>query len=584
MTEQLGFVSTLKDLASGGFRRMASTASSSFSSIKRGLGGISNSTVRPKSSINDLNNRLNDLRKTRSLSIDSRQIRSLGREIDKTERRLNRLENSGRKNSGGGGFGLGGMLAGAGLAAAGGSVLNAGMQAQAQRASFEVLAGSSEAGKQMFDELNKFAQDSIFGQEVFKNAQTMKAFGAANQEVMPDLKMLGDISMGNKERFESLTLAFSQSRATGKLMGQDLLQMVNAGFNPLQIISEKTGKSMATLKDEMSKGMISFDMVKGAFQSATSEGGKFYNMTNKIADTDFGKWEALKGQVSGLAMAFGLKLAPILGNLIDKYLAPMATWIGKHIDLVTGLGGALLGGVAAYKAVTIAQGVLNAVMYANPIGLIVGGIAALAGGFAYAYKKVDWFRGAIKGSWGAIKEFAKTIKDVVISAITSMANGIAGIGKTIMLMFKGEFKQAFETGKQAVKDLSGISTLRTAMDGGKKIGKAWTTGYKNGLLEVKTGDGNASVDGFRGAAASATGTTATGGVASAGNVFDTSGTTGNSTASKITGGGNKEVKITVHKMFDNIVINANSFTESTQDIEAKVREMFYRLLNSVEIA
>ena len=83
---------------------------------------------------------------------------------------------------------------------------------------------------------------------------------------MPTLKQIGDISMGNAERFNSLALAFAQMSATGRLMGQELLQMVNAGFNPLKTMSETTGKSMETLKDEMSKGAISADMVAKALR------------------------------------------------------------------------------------------------------------------------------------------------------------------------------------------------------------------------------------------------------------------------------------------------------------------------------
>ena len=59
--------------------------------------------------------------------------------------------------------------------------------------------------------------------------------------------------MGNNEKFSSMTLAFAQMSAAGRLMGQDLNQMINAGFNPLQVISEKTGKSIAVLKKERSK-------------------------------------------------------------------------------------------------------------------------------------------------------------------------------------------------------------------------------------------------------------------------------------------------------------------------------------------
>ena len=77
---------------------------------------------------------------------------------------------------------------------------------------------------------------------------------------MPMLRAIGDISMGDTQKLQSLTLAFAQMSSTGKLMGQDLLQMINAGFNPLSVISEKTGKSIGVLKDEMSKGAISAKM------------------------------------------------------------------------------------------------------------------------------------------------------------------------------------------------------------------------------------------------------------------------------------------------------------------------------------
>lgn len=65
-------------------------------------------------------------------------------------------------------------------------------------------------------------------------------------------------------------------------MGQDFNQMVGQGFNPLQFRTEKTGKSMAQLKEEMSKGATSAEMVQQAFIDATSAGGKFYQMSRML--------------------------------------------------------------------------------------------------------------------------------------------------------------------------------------------------------------------------------------------------------------------------------------------------------------
>lgn len=490
----------------------------------------------------------------------------------------------GSRRSGGGGLGLGSLVAGGASIAALGKIGGAGLDAQAKKASLEVLAGSSAAGQKMFNELNKYAQDSIFGNEVFKNAQTLKAFGAANKDVLPDMRMLGDISMGNKQRLEGLTLAYSQSMATGRLMGQDLNQMINAGFNPLKVISEQTGRSMASLKDDMSKGLITFDMVKGAFQAATSEGGQFYGMTDKIAKTDFGKVEAFKGQIAGLAMQFGSNLAPTIGNLITNYLAPLGTWIGEHIDLVTGLGGVLLTGVGAYKAVTIAQGLLNVVMSANPIGLIVGGIAALTAGFVYAYNKSDKFRGMILGTWRAVKSFATLIKDVVIDRLKTMVSGITGIGKAIYLFFQGKFKEGMQAGKDAVLDLTGINTAKKARAGAKNIGAEFNKGYKEGVAQIKAKDDKAAkVADSNGMAGFGSGVGNTSGTGANGNAFAglSSGSGDSSTASGITGGGSKTVNVTVHKMFDNIVIHSQNMNESYDQLEARVQEIFYRLMYSL---
>ena len=131
--------------------------------------------------------------------------------------------------------------------------------------------------------------------DLASGAQTLLGFNIEAEKVMPTLKALGDISMGDSQKFQSLTLAFAQMSSTGKLMGQDLLQMINAGFNPLVQIAERTGKSVAELKEEMSQGKISVEMVTQAFMDATSEGGKFYNMLEKQSKGIQGSLSNLKG-------------------------------------------------------------------------------------------------------------------------------------------------------------------------------------------------------------------------------------------------------------------------------------------------
>ncbi len=159
-------------------------------------------------------------------------------------------------------------------------------QRELMEKSFEVMLGGADAAAKKIQEINEYAILSPYTFDgVAKGVQTMSAFGIATDDLMPTLRMLGDVAAGNQQRFESLSLVYGQIQSAGRLMGQDLLQLINAGFNPLQIISAQTGQSMLELKKQMESGLISFDMVADAFKSATSEGGKFYGMTTKMADS-----------------------------------------------------------------------------------------------------------------------------------------------------------------------------------------------------------------------------------------------------------------------------------------------------------
>lgn len=186
--------------------------------------------------------------------------------------------------------------------------------------SFQVMTGSAQIGQQLTDELIKLANVTpMTTQSLAKNAQMMLIFGESAENIIPNLKMLGDISGGDVNRMNSLALAFSQVGAAGKLMGQDVLQMVNAGFNPLQIMAQKSGKSMGELRKEMEEGKISFQDVKQAMIDATTEGGRYFGLMeqqskslNGVLSTNSDTWElvaknigdffmpAAKGAVNGL--------------------------------------------------------------------------------------------------------------------------------------------------------------------------------------------------------------------------------------------------------------------------------------------
>ncbi len=179
--------------------------------------------------------------------------------------------------------------------------------------SFRVMTGSAQTGQELTDAIIKLgAETPMTAQQLSKAAQLLLSFGESAENIIPDLQLLGDITGGEVNRFNMLALAFAQVGANGKLMGQDLLQMVNAGFNPLQTMSQTTGKSMGELRKEMEEGRISFQMVAQAMKDAASEGGRYFGLMEQQS-------QSLNGRLSTL----GDTWEQVSKNIGDFFL-PMA--------------------------------------------------------------------------------------------------------------------------------------------------------------------------------------------------------------------------------------------------------------------
>ena len=195
--------------------------------------------------------------------------------------------------------------------------------------SFRVLIGNKDKADELFSSIRKFAVETPLQlNDLAGAAKTMMGFGIASDDILANLKALGDVAMGDSQKFQSLSLAFSQTSAAGKLMGQDLLQMVNAGFNPLDQMSKTTGKSISKLKDEMSQGSISADMVRQAFIDATSEGGKFNGMLEAQSKTMAGAYSNLQGAIDDMLNDIGQKGEGLFSGLDIGTMAKAASLLG----------------------------------------------------------------------------------------------------------------------------------------------------------------------------------------------------------------------------------------------------------------
>lgn len=211
---------------------------------------------------------------------------------------------------------LGGLYTRAAGAVMGGGqrALSLAAEAEQNQIKFDVMLGGADKARAMLSDLRAYAkQNPVLGVEGANEAASMlMQYGVQAQDVIPTISALGDISAGNSEKFQSLSIAMGQVTANGRLMGQELLQFVNAGFNPLQEISQKTGQSMAELKKQMEQGGVSAKMVADAIASATSEGGRFAGMTERQTTTIAGKWATTKSNVDDALRGIGESLVTYL--------------------------------------------------------------------------------------------------------------------------------------------------------------------------------------------------------------------------------------------------------------------------------
>ena len=217
---------------------------------------------------------------------------------------------------------IGGLALGAGLISLAKTGVEAAMTMEGLTAQFTVMTGSAEKAKNVIGEIAAFAEKTPFDKLGLSNAaKTLMAFGLEADSVVPTLKMLGDVAGADQNRLNSLALVFGQIKSAGRLMGQDLLQLVGQGFNPLTIISKKTGMSMKDLKKAMEKGAISADMVTLAFKAATSEGGMFFGNLEAQSQTLQGRISTLKDNFVTALQKMAEAFLPMMKVGVDMLIA-----------------------------------------------------------------------------------------------------------------------------------------------------------------------------------------------------------------------------------------------------------------------
>lgn len=182
---------------------------------------------------------------------------------------------------------------------------------------FKVMLGSEEAAATKLSEIRKMAASTPFSlDDLTSGTQTLLQFGIAADDTTGVLQRLGDISLGNAEKLQTLTRAYGKMSSAQKVTLENVNMMIDAGFNPLNQICDATGESMSDLYKRISDGKVSFSELEAAVEAATSQGGQFYNGMLEASQTFNGRLSTLTDNTKALLGALSDSLYSSLSDLL----------------------------------------------------------------------------------------------------------------------------------------------------------------------------------------------------------------------------------------------------------------------------
>ena len=313
-------------------------------------------------------------------------------------------------------------------------------QMEQYETSFEVMTGSAEKASAVVEELKNRASATPFElPQLAETTELLMNYGFTADGAMDRMEMLGDISQGSSEKMSRIATAYGQMSSAGKVSLEDVKQMIEAGFNPLNEISQSTGESMANLYDRISKGTISVDEITESMKRSTSQGGKYFQSMEKQSKTLNGQMSTLKDTISNklgeatkkLNALLVEKILPKLIKMIDnididriiddivktievvKKLSPLIMGVGtafvamKAVSPFLTITKTIVDTTEAIKTATTGAKLFNAMLSSNAIGLVVGAVAGLTAGVIALDDHMQHNSDTAKTLGDSLKDFAE---------------------------------------------------------------------------------------------------------------------------------------------------------------------------------
>ncbi len=320
--------------------------------------------------------------------------------------------------------------------------------------SFEVMTGSAEKAVEVVEQLKKIGAETPFELTgLADTTQLLMNYGFTADDAIDRMMMLGDISQGNADKMTRIATAYGQMSSAGKVQLEDIKQMIEAEFNPLQEISQTTGETMESLYDRISKGTISVDEITASMQRSVSEGGKYYQSMEKQSKTFAGQISTLKDNAQ---MLLGEVVQPISDSLVNTLLP---TAISSIDDLTAAFEQDGVEGLIQCAGTMIADFVTAAAGYApQMVDLAVQLIGALVQG--------------IIDNLPQLMEAAKEIADAILEGIGDLCPAIEPVTDALQYLIDNfeNFVPVIEAAvgamvayKSAMKIASIVTTVQTAV-------------------------------------------------------------------------------------------------------------------------
>ena len=209
---------------------------------------------------------------------------------------------------------------------------------QTAQIGFSTMLGSAEKAQAFLNDMADFAAKTPFGyEELLDASKKMLAYGFAAENVLPILKAVGDAAAAlgmSGEGIDRITLALGQIYAKGKLSGEEMRQLTEAGIPAWQMLAEAMGTTVPELQKMVSKGLVpgakAVEMLtkgmtqrfggmmasmENTWQGVTSSIKDIWRMTvGTLTQTLFGGLNAMLIQVRDFMTAFYTYLQGILGK------------------------------------------------------------------------------------------------------------------------------------------------------------------------------------------------------------------------------------------------------------------------------